>query len=342
MKIRKRELAKPGIYGTTDNPQVVTEQDLREIAETFPEIKKAPVSLNGHWPDPAAPRLANVIEVAFDEKTKVLSGSIEEQDVLFDAVEKGFYPDVSIGAKRRAADSKMYLHHLAYLGEEPPAIKDLKKDIQDKLESIDDIAASDAGALVVLPPVSTRILVLSDSPSQKPTTQSIDNPTKEAQTMDLLQKLVDAISDPDEKAKAQAALDKAKGTEAEAGRLKEKLEALAEKYPDEEISLSDADPRVNALTRELRASKKGELLKAAAGRIPKAKQELLLALADSFSATRTLELSDGKEKKSVSQYELLSALLSSIPEAVRPGSLDLGDPSGDGLVIDLSGIMACV
>ena len=68
MKIRKRELAKAGIFGSIDNPVVVKESELEEIAETFPEIKKAPVKLGGHWTD-NRPRLANVISV--DRKSVV-------------------------------------------------------------------------------------------------------------------------------------------------------------------------------------------------------------------------------------------------------------------------------
>jgi len=63
MKTRTRELAKPGIYGTVDNLTIVTERDLIEISETFPDIKKAPISMNGHWPDLAKPRFSNVIGV---------------------------------------------------------------------------------------------------------------------------------------------------------------------------------------------------------------------------------------------------------------------------------------
>ncbi len=86
MKTRIRELAKPGIFGTADNPQIVTEKDLEEIAETFPDVQKAPVTF-GHWPDPARPRLGNVIAVQWNPETKVLTGTIEEQDELAKAVD---------------------------------------------------------------------------------------------------------------------------------------------------------------------------------------------------------------------------------------------------------------
>jgi hypothetical protein len=61
-----------------DNPQIVNEKDLKEIAETFAEIKKAPVSLSGHYPDPTSSRLGNEISGSYDEKTHILTGEIEE------------------------------------------------------------------------------------------------------------------------------------------------------------------------------------------------------------------------------------------------------------------------
>lgn len=160
MKTRVRELAKPGIYGSVDNPQIVTEKDLQEIAETFPEIKQAPVTF-GHWADPARPRLGNVIAVNWDPVARVLTGTIEEQEELAKAVDAGYYPDVSIGAKRRAVDGKMYLHHLAYLGEEPPAIKDLVANINKEL--LPDIAASDFEDVLSIPgPQAPQIAPLND------------------------------------------------------------------------------------------------------------------------------------------------------------------------------------
>ena len=132
MKIRKRELAKAGIFGSIDNPVVVKESELEEIAETFSDIKKAPVKLGGHWTE-NRPRLGNVISVTYDKKTKTLSGEVEEQDELSAAVDAGYYPDVSIGAKQRASDGKMYLHHLAYLGDEPPQVKDLESGLAENL-----------------------------------------------------------------------------------------------------------------------------------------------------------------------------------------------------------------
>ena len=163
MKIRKRELAKAGIFGSIDNPVVVKESELEEIAETFSDIKKAPVKLGGHWTE-NRPRLGNVISVTYDKKTKTLSGEVEEQDELSAAVDAGYYPDVSIGAKQRASDGKMYLHHLAYLGDEPPQVKDLESGLAENLsESEKQIAASDEKDVLLFPATSEKQFYLSDT-----------------------------------------------------------------------------------------------------------------------------------------------------------------------------------
>ena len=168
MNVRTREIAKAGIYGSKDEPVIVTEKDLEEIAETFSDIHKAPIRLGGHW-SYDRPRLGSVVAVRYDAPSKTLIADIEEQDELSAAVDEGYYPDVSIGAKQRASDGKMYLHHLAYLGEEPPAIKDLQNNIQESLSEAElNVAASDSLRVIRYPPYS---LCLSDNiqhPAGKP------------------------------------------------------------------------------------------------------------------------------------------------------------------------------
>ncbi|HOV39895.1 MAG TPA: hypothetical protein PLG79_14340, partial [Spirochaetales bacterium] len=264
MKVRKRELAKPGIYGTVDNPIVVNEKDLREIAETFPEIKKAPVSLNGHWPDPSKPRLGNVISVTFDETAKVLIGEVEEHDVLARAVDEGFFPDVSISGKRRAVDGKMYLHHVAYLGEEPPAIKDLINGIRDSLDnaSLDDgVAASDAAGTVSFPSPSALQLLLSDPEATAGSSQNAGGQTRKEKSMDPLEEAVAGITDEAKKKAAGDRLAELKAAGDSAAKYKSQLDALAKRYPDAGIELSDrSDPRVDGLVKQLKAEKTDALL----------------------------------------------------------------------------------
>ena len=156
--MRKREIARAGTFGTKDNPRTVFPGDIKELAETFADVKTAPVQF-GHNANAAAPRLGQVVNVYCDDAGKTLYADIEEHDVLADAVDAGYYPDVSIGAQQSAADGKMYLHHLAYLGQEAPGIKTLIADIKTPL----GIAAADAGRCILFPSPTDRILNFSDS-----------------------------------------------------------------------------------------------------------------------------------------------------------------------------------
>ena len=252
MKTRKREIAKAGIFGSVENPVIVLASDLKEIAETFPEIQKAPIQL-GHWPDAEQPRLGNVVGVTYDDATETLIGEIEEEDALAQAVDDGYYPDVSIGAKSRATDGKMYLHHLAYLGEEAPAIKDLKDKIKEEL----GIAACDNTGVRMLPGTMEKRLYLSDEPKDPPKSGGKENTVTddqkkvadlEAENQRLKEEnqakekmLSDAMKVRKEEEKA--ALRKAvegKLTEAQT----EKLMALADSFEDgRTIELSDGESK---------------------------------------------------------------------------------------------------
>lgn len=296
---------------------MVTEKDLREIAETFPEVKKAPVSLSGHWLDPARPRMGNVVAVTYDEQTRTLLGIIEEQDELAEAVDKGYFPDVSIGARRRASDGKMYLHHVAYLGEEPPAIKDLLNNIQNTLQP-EMVSASDKDPVIVFPSVLTTRLELSDISKQGGNRMTVEQ----------------AMSELESEKKKTAALTK------ETTQLKEKMEEIARQYPD--VALSDPDPKVKVLLDLLRKAKKEDLVKASEGKVPKAKQTLLLALADHLPMEKSIELSDGETKRSVGIFDLLKETLEAIPLPVQEGRLSLSDPTESMKPLDLSKLFSHV
>ena len=284
MKIRKRQIAKAGIFGSVDNPTIVKESELEEIAETFKEIHKAPIKLGNHWSDDR-PRLGNVISVTYDKKNKALNAEIEEHDTLAQAVDDGYYPDVSIGAKQRASDGKMYLHHLAYLGNEPPAIKDLHDSIEkDMSEAEKTLAASDADGIRAFPGTGEKELYLSDTQTK---TQK-----KKIEEALMSEEEIKALREENERLKAEAG-------------AKEKL-------------LSDS------LARQ-RESEKEALRKAAEGKVPEAELEKLLALADSFEQGKTIELSDGTGKRTASPVAVLSEVFGKMAKPVEPGALNLSD-----------------
>ena len=291
MKTRKRELAKAGIFGSVDNPIVVKENDLKEIVETFPETGKAPVKLGSHWTE-NRPRLGNVISVSYDPKTKTLNGEVEEIEQLSQAVEDGFYPDVSIGAKQRASDGKMYLHHLAYLGDEPPAVKDLINDLEETLEDAEkEIAASDKSFTAFPHPTQVQ-LFLSDTPP-KPENH-LENEINQTTEAEMTKEEIEAM-------------------QAENAQLK------VEKEQAEKL-LSDSNAKQHAI-------EKDALQKSAEGKITDSQMESLLNLADTFTEGKTIELSDTNgTKKSASPLSVLTGIFESIAPKVQEGQLNLSDP----------------
>lgn len=307
MKTRQRQIAKVGVFGTPDNPVIVTEKDLKEIEETFVDIKTAPVKLGSHYSEDR-PRLGQVVSVKFDSKTKVLDATIEEHDTLADAIDiDGFYPDCSIGAKMRASDGKMYLHHLAYLGDEPPAIKDLEMSLAETLKQaetamtknqnsantqsevksgVPDVeyhrfgltAADEAGALHVLASAGAARLYLSDSPVKENFMTSEE---------------IKALQEENARLKADAE-----------ARQKE----LADRFEAE------------------RACDLERLKKACDGKLTAEQTANLLELADSFERGKKLELSDASGKKNArNPVAVLADIFESVSAKVEPGALNLSD-----------------
>ena len=309
MKIRKRELARAGIFGSIDNPVVVKETELEEIAETFADVRKAPIKLGGHWTE-NRPRLGNVISVTYDKKKKTLSGEVEEQDALSEAVDEGYYPDVSIGAKQRASDGKMYLHHLAYLGDEPPQVKDLEKGLAETLtESERKIAAADEKDVRLYPSLSEKQLRLSDPSETEPLknerNKGITAPGSSLET-------------------GGAAADDPNGglsmTEEEIKAMKAENERLKAENESKEKMLSDS----MAAARE---RDKEALRKAAEGKVTQPQMESLMALCDSFRDGKTVELSDSDgKKKTESPISVLTGIFASVKPKVEEGALNLSDP----------------
>jgi hypothetical protein len=306
MKKRKREIARAGIFGSVDNPQIVLAQDLQEIAETWADVKTAPVKLGSHWAE-GNPRLGNVVSVTFDVATSSLWAEIEEHDVLAKAVdEDGFYPDVSIGAKARASDGKMYLHHLAYLGDEPPAVKGLYQQIAEPLETAPDIAASDAGSVRELPSPSAKQLYLSDTPPAG----AVKNMSGAAGGF--------ASSPP--AAKGAISNKESVVTDEEFNAIKAENEKMRK-----EIS-EYRDILVEKAVKE-KEEDKAKLKEAADGKLSEAEMDSLMELSDTFAEGKTIDLSDGGKKSSLRPIQFLAQLMAKLPQPVAPGVLNLSDPA---------------
>lgn len=127
-KLFRLELARTGTFGADGNS--ITKQDLKEVVETFDG--HVPISL-GHYMakrDDWWPSWGNVDTIMMSEDPNgtdaTLIGDISIREELADALKSGYYPGWSVSIPPRAADGKRYLHHLAFLGAVPPAIRDLK------------------------------------------------------------------------------------------------------------------------------------------------------------------------------------------------------------------------
>lgn len=122
-----KEIARPGKFGSAGTE--VTEKDLQEVAETFqgdvPVAVMGKVTI-GHQLADFMPALGWVKKVIWDPAKKVLFGDVELNDPLKSAEAEGFFKKWSAGIRTLADSGKKYLHHLAYLGATPPAIRDLE------------------------------------------------------------------------------------------------------------------------------------------------------------------------------------------------------------------------
>jgi hypothetical protein len=321
MKTRKREIAKAGVFGSKDDPQIVTERDLKEIAETFGGITKAPVVF-GHYPRAEDPRPGNVVSVSYDEAAQSLSAEIEEEDALADAVDAGYYPDVSIRAKQRATDGKMYLVHLAYLGQEAPAIKTLAASVKESL----GLSAAEASDARAFPSPSEKRLYLSESPPDNPFltnhredtpgTGDGSKPKPEAApaTTGTGGDFTGGEGSPNQH--KEAGMD-----EEEARKLREENERLRAEGQAKDLALSEAADKQREAARE-------RLRAAMDGKVPKGLQGKVLELAGAFDEGKVIELADEAApggKRKTSGMELLLEIVAALPKPVEPGVLSLSD-----------------
>ncbi len=118
--VRKRVLATPGVQS---NGQVITLDDLIQVTKNFNPDAPVPVT-PGHPKSDSAPALGRVRKVAVEDG--VLVGEVFRSPAMIRLEEEGHYAGWSVGLHRKP-DNTFYLHHLAALGQHPPAseIKDL-------------------------------------------------------------------------------------------------------------------------------------------------------------------------------------------------------------------------
>ena len=133
MKTKTLILARPGIF----NHQLLTTEHLKQMVNNFMGSDGIPLCF-GHFPRPDMPKLGYVKDVWIQDN--LLYGNVMLHQELEKAFNEGFFDAWSIAAHVNSK-GEYYLHHLAILGEEPPAIKNLKKLTREKLGFV----ASDMG-----------------------------------------------------------------------------------------------------------------------------------------------------------------------------------------------------
>ncbi|QEJ99146.1 hypothetical protein [Treponema phagedenis] len=243
-----------------------------------------------------------------------LYGIIEEQDELAKAVDAGFFPECSIGAKRSGETGKLYLHHLAYLGEEPAAIKSFKKNIKEKIQ------LDDSGVIHAFPAVWK--ITLSDMDEGVKKMNELDEAKKRIAELEAeLQRLTAELEAA--KAGSNGSGEDFEKLKTENEELKRKLLAFQEKHPEDELSLSDSDPRTKMLLNELRKTKTASLMQAAKGKVPAAHLKDLEVLANGLTLSNELLLSDGKKASSI---ETLTAIFNAMADPVLGTEIVLSDP----------------
>lgn len=124
-KLIRLQIARTGVFGA--DGRTITLQDLQDVVDTFDG--KAPISL-GHYAArqdwmPSWGNVENLMLEVDGEGGGTLVADISVRSELWDAIKSGFYPGWSVSIPPKP-DGKHYLHHLAFLGAMPPAIRDLR------------------------------------------------------------------------------------------------------------------------------------------------------------------------------------------------------------------------
>lgn len=299
-----REICREGVHGQAG--QIVTKKDLLDMATTF--VKgSVPVTIFPHNMafSGIAPALGQVERVwtapAKSDPTKLaLLAEVTIGDVLQSAIEKEWYPTVSVGAPING-EGKRYLQHLKMCGAEPGAVKGLEKYIQEELGEA--IKLTDNSKDIF----ESEFLKLSDKP--EPGKEDKVNELEEAK------KEIEAL-----KKEKEALIAKISELEKKLVLATEELEKLKKEGGEKEdlLDLSD-NPQLKSVVDELKKSKKERLLKAVEGKIPAALKENVIALVDSLSLEQSIALSDGKSKESV--LDVITSIFEKMPEPHIKGEL---------------------
>jgi ribosomal protein L12E/L44/L45/RPP1/RPP2 len=280
MRLIKKGMQKNGLPVTGDH--------INDVIRNFNMSALPPISL-GHPKDSRFPALGRVTKVW--KQADGLHGMVQKTPKLIQLESEGYYHGWSAGLQRDPSDNSWYLHHLAWLGELPPA-----SDIDDGSVAYFDSKTSGKE--------ETFLLDMEDSMTpeevKKLIEESLNKDVKESLT--ALQAQVAALSE--KKTDKNSTGDSKKGTDDKGSDdKKNKTSEPPKKDPETEKQL-------NALFETLKNERLGSLRgKLNDKGLSDSQIEKILSVATSASA---LEFSDnGKD----SFYNRLIGLCEAIPDS---------------------------
>ncbi|MBI4691707.1 MAG: hypothetical protein HY754_15820 [Nitrospirae bacterium] len=320
-KVIRHELAKAGVFG--ESGTVVTADDLKEVFETFQG--KAPIT-PGHTLADWMPAMGFVTEVSYDPKTTVFIGEkIELSDILADTIDEKLFGNWSIGIRRRKSDGKKYLHHLAVLGAVPPQIKDLKILDMPFINMADDADTEERWTFKLSDANNSKWGVMGDILRRLRDAFVADKGVEEAD------KIINTWEIETIKSVEESQTDDVYAADHKSNKEEKEMSDKDKDKGKENIELADAVQKNKKLEDALRSSKKDALRAAISGKVPAAKTELVMQLADALPVEDAIELSDDKGgKRKVSAVDILTEIFRALPLPVNPGETDMGDAAGQG------------
>ena len=270
------ELARVGEHR---NGLSLSKADLEQVIRNFKDTR--PVTI-GHIKNGKEPKYGDVSRLSI--KGNKLLGDVSLLPEVEPLFKKGLYNKWSSGFKNNETIGT-YLHHLALLGGEPPAIEGLK---------VVDFNDGDNNCYFF----DNDFKKYSDEEIKK-----MDEELKKA--LEGIQKAIEELS------KRVESLEKEKGDD------KEKTK---EDNPTLEEENEDLKKQVKEFSDIIKKTKSESLKKMLDGKIPKEKIELLVSKLENAN---NLNFSDGKEKTDI--YDLISNTFSDIPEAIKEGEINFND-----------------
>lgn len=297
-RLIRLQIARTGTFGA--DGRTITAQDLQEVLDTFDG--RAPVSL-GHYAArqdwmPSWGNVENLMLEGGQDGQATLVADICIKEVLWDAIRSGFYPGWSVSIPLKP-DGRHYLHHLAFLGAMPPAIRDLK------------IIRSADGEL---PPDAVKVTPDDISPSSVAEYSFGDFP-EEGRAKEVVQ------DDEDDGQKDGEGQD-GDGKEADGGGGDE--DGSGDGFSDPTPDTGKEDGRIAKARKVFSSSVKARLDAAMEGRIPAGMKDKVHEFAD--LALADWDFSDDLEEPAI--LTIFEEILSSIKALPKVGRMDFSDQEG--------------